>query len=85
MKNTLRIEVLGANRPLTVKEQNDFRAKLQHYMEPNGIVSMCLEAGNLYVEFNPGIFKPELFKQILTDIGFPLERHIVPVSFHFAV
>lgn len=85
MKNTLRIEVMSTDRPLTENEQNAFRAQLQHLMGLNGIESMCIEAENLYVEFNPDFFNLDSFKQVLTDIGFPLERHVRMASFHYAV
>jgi len=85
MKNTFRLEVMSTERALTEKEQNEFREQLEHLMKLNGIISMCLEAENLYVEFKPDIFNLESFKLVLTDIGFPLERNVKLASFHYAV
>ncbi len=85
MKNTFRLEIISTDGILTQRKQKAYRAQLEQLMKLKGIVSICLEAENLYVEFRPGIFDLEAFKQVLRDIGFPMRQQVNLASFHYAV
>ncbi|MBK5210306.1 MAG: hypothetical protein JJE44_12515 [Flavobacteriaceae bacterium] len=80
MKNSFKLKILKTSKTLTTEEQNAFRLKLQPLLKLDGIMSLCLEAEELYVEFNPTFFNLDSFKFILTDLGFPLEHEIKLVS-----
>ncbi|HDO27983.1 MAG TPA: hypothetical protein ENH02_07685 [Bacteroidetes bacterium] len=85
MKNTFSLEVMNTERVLTENEQHAFRMQLKHVMKTDGIISLCLDDENLYVEIEPDIFNLDAFKLILTNIGFPVARDIKLASFHYAV
>jgi len=85
MKNTFRLEVLNTERVLTNDEQHTFRMKLKHLLKMDGILRLCLDDENLYVEIEPGVFNLDAFKSILTNIGFPVARNVKMASFHYAV
>ncbi len=80
MKNSFNLKILKTNKTLTTEKQNAFRLKLQPLLKLDGIMSICLEAEELYVEFNPVSFNLDSLKLILKDIGFPLEHEIKLVS-----
>jgi hypothetical protein len=80
MKNSLNLKVLKTNKILSTKEQNAFRLKFKPLVEQDGVISLCLEAKYLYIEFNPKKFNIDSFKRILTDTGFPLELEYKLVS-----
>ena len=73
MKNIFKLETLKTNKTLTAKEQNDFRLKFKPFLNIDGVSSLCLEEKNLYIEYEPTSFNLDLFKDILTDAGFPLK------------
>lgn len=79
MKNSLNLEILKTNKKLTIEEQNTFRQKLKPLLNVSGIMALCLEDKELYVEFNPTLFKLDSFKQSLMKAGFPLELNAVRV------
>lgn len=85
MKNTFRLEVMNTNRVHTNNEQKSFRGHLEQLLKLNGMISMCLEAENLYVEFNPKLFNLASFKSALKSIGFPLKQDLRLAAFHLAV
>ncbi len=85
MKNTFRLEVMNTERVLTQNEQQAYRMQLKHLMKIDGIISLCLDNKNLYVEIEPDIFNLDAFKLILTNIGFPVARDVKLASFHYAV
>jgi hypothetical protein len=85
MKNTFKLEVINADRVLTSEEQKSYRLQLKQLLKLKGLVSMCLEAESLYVEFNPKYFNLGSFKSVLSDIGFPLNQDIKLASYHYAV
>jgi hypothetical protein len=80
MKNSFKLKILKTSKTITTEEQNAFRLKLQPLLKLDGIMSLCLEAEELYVEFNPTFFNLDSFSLILTDLGFPLEHEIKLVS-----
>ncbi|NDP27254.1 MAG: hypothetical protein GZ087_07495 [Flavobacterium sp.] len=80
MKNSFKLKILKTSKTLTTEEQNAFRLKLEPLLKLDGIMSLCLEEEELYVEFNPTFFNLDSFKLILTDLGFPLEHKIKLVS-----
>ncbi len=79
MKNSFNLEILKTNKTLTTEEQNTFRLKLKPLLKLDGIMSLCLEAKELYVEFDPALFNLDSFKQTLIKTGFPLELDAVLV------
>ena len=80
MKNSFKLKILKTSKTLTTEEQNAFRLKLRPLLKLDGIMSLCLEAEELYIEFNPTFFNLDSFKLNLTDLGFPMEHEIQPVS-----
>nr|NQU90290.1 hypothetical protein [Bacteroidota bacterium] len=85
MKNTFKLEVMNTQLILTKIEQDAFKVHLKHLLKSKGMISMCVEAENLYVEFNPKLFNLESFKSDLKDIGFPLKQDINLAALHIAV
>jgi hypothetical protein len=79
MKNSFNVEILKANKTLTTEEQKAFRLKFRPLLKLAGIISLCLETEELYVEFDSTLFKLDLFKSILIEAGFPLELDAVLV------
>jgi len=79
MKNSFNLEILKTNKTLTKEEQNTFRLKFKPLLELDGIMSLCLEAKELYVEFDPALSNLDSFKQTLIETGFPLELDVVLV------
>ena len=85
MKDTNRLKVMKTEKALTKKEQIAFRSRLKRLLKLEGMISMCLESHNLYVEYNPKRFNIESFKSVLNDIGFPHKQELNVASFHYAV
>ncbi len=79
MKNSFKLEILKTNKTLTTEEQNTFRLKFKPLLNLVGIMSLCLEAKELYVEFDPTLFKLDSFKLNLLETEFPLELDAVLV------
>jgi hypothetical protein len=79
MKNSFSIKTLKTNETLTAVEQNIFRQKFKPLLKVYGIISLCLEAENIYVEYNPVSFKLDSFKLNILDLGFPLKTDEVLV------
>jgi hypothetical protein len=77
MKNSFSTKTLKINKTLTTEEQNIFRQKFKPLLKIDGIMSLCLEAENLYVEYNPVSFNLDSFKLNIMDIGFPLKLDAV--------
>ncbi len=80
-----RLKVMKTEKILTQYEQNAFRSQLKQLLRIEGMISMCLESRNLYIEYNPKRFSIESFKTVLKDIGFPLKKELNVASFHFTV
>jgi hypothetical protein len=85
MKNTFNLEVINTGRMLTSEEQQKFRLRLNELLKLEGLISMCLDADSLYVEFNPQLFSLGSFKSVLSDIGFPLKHELKLATYHYAV
>jgi len=79
MKNLFNLEILKTNKKLTTEEQNSCRQKLKPLLNVSGIMALCLEDKELYVEFNSTLFNLDSFKQSLMKAGFPLELDAVRV------
>lgn len=79
MKDSFNVEILKPIKTLTTEEQNTFRLKFKPLLKLEGIKSLCLEAEELYVEFDPTLFNLDSFKFILIETGFPLELDAVLV------
>ena len=77
MESIYKLEIIKTNKTLTTEEQNSFRLKLKYLLSIDGIESICLEAKELFVEFNPITFNLESFKQDLIHADFPLNREAV--------
>lgn len=73
MKNSHSIETLKTSRSLKTEEQNSFRLKFEPLLRLTGIITLCLEGNELYVEYNPEMFNLDSFKSLVLDMGFPLE------------
>ena len=73
MKNSFKLEVLKTNKTLTAKEQNDFRLKFKPFLNIDGVSSLCLEDGYLYIEYDTKSFNLDSFKGNLKEAGFPLK------------
>ena len=79
MKNSFNLEILKINKNLTAEEQKTFRQKFEPLLDTPGIMALCLEAQELYVEFNPILFNLDSFKLLLIELGFPLKLELVRV------
>jgi len=77
MENSFSIEVFKTNKTLTTEEQNIFRENFKPLLTVDGMISLCLEAEDLYVEFNPVSFQLDSFKHNIMDMGFPLKLDAV--------
>jgi len=79
MKNSFNIETLETIRTLTLEEQNTFRIKFKPLLKIKGIKSLCLEAEELFVEFNPTEFNLDSFKIRLVEMGIPMKLEAIQV------
>lgn len=74
MKNSFNLEVLKTSKTLTTEQQRSFRIKLKPLLGQDGVISLCLEADELYIEFDSAFFNLSSFRDILKDVGFPLNH-----------
>lgn len=72
MKTANSLQVIKAATPLEKKEQIAIRNRLKFLLGKDGIVSMCLDFENLYVEYNPNMYSVEKLKSRLREVGFPM-------------
>lgn len=84
MKNLFKLEIIQTHRRLEDYELKLFREKLGHLLILGGIISMCLEDNELYLEYNPKKFNLESFKAVLSDIGFPLKERLTFSTLHLS-
>jgi len=84
MKNSFKLEIIQTRRKLENHELLHYRERLSHLLILGGIVSMCLEDNELYVEYNPNKFNLESFKAVLSDIGFPLKERLAFSTLHLS-
>ena len=61
---------------LTEKEQSDCRVLLKDMLKQQGIISLCLDKENLFVEYNPEILNLENILQMMENVGFPADKEI---------
>jgi hypothetical protein len=80
MKNSFNVEILKTNKTLTTEEQNTFRLIFQPLLKLEGIISLCLEEEELFVEFDPTLIKLDSFKFMLIEAEFPLESETLMAS-----
>ena len=73
MKILNSIEILKTERTLNADELKKFRLKFKSLLKFKGIISLCLEENELYIEYNATLFNSETFKNLLLEQGFPLE------------
>lgn len=71
-----KLEIINTFRTLSESEQNIIRKKLNHLLNFDGLISLCLESKELYIEFDPITFNIDVLKLVLSDIGFPLLDHV---------
>lgn len=79
-----KLEIISTFRTLSEKEQTIIKGQLNHLKKLDGLISMCLESTELYVEFDPEKFNLAVFKLTLSDIGFPLTENFNFASLHIA-
>jgi len=77
MNNLIKLEVLKTNKTLTAKEQVDFRLKFEPFLNIDGVISLCLEEEQLYIEYDQKSFNLDSFKDVVTGAGFPLKYETV--------
>ncbi len=65
---------------LTEKEQSDCRVLLKDMLKQQGIISLCLDNENLFVEYNPEILNLEKIYQMMENVGFPADKEITNVA-----
>ncbi len=65
---------------LTGKEQSDCRVLLKDMLKQQGIISLCLDKENLFVEYNPEILNLEKIYQMMENVGFPADKEITNVA-----
>lgn len=65
---------------LTEKEQSECRVLLKDMLKQQGIISLCLDNENLFVEYNPEILNVEKIYQMMENVGFPADRVIANVA-----
>jgi hypothetical protein len=80
MKNPNSLQIIKTASSLTENEQNIVRARLKALLEKDGIISMCLDDENLYVEYNPNRHSVGSLKFRLKEAGFPMEPVIKQAS-----
>lgn len=71
MKKKYSLKRQSTQKVLTEKEQNEFRLKLKGLSNFNGIESICLEAEELFIEYNPQKLNESIINSELTKINFP--------------
>lgn len=65
---------------LTEKEQSECRVLLKDMLKQQGIISLCLDNENLFVEYNPEILNVENIYQMMENVGFPADNEIANVA-----
>ncbi|MGD9993680.1 MAG: hypothetical protein AB7S69_10300 [Salinivirgaceae bacterium] len=71
MKNKNYLKRLITQKVLSEKEQKEFRLKLKGFSNINGIESICLEAEELFIEYNPLKLSERIINSELSKINFP--------------
>ena len=80
MKKANSFQIIKTSRILTELEQSDCRVVLKDVLKQQGIISLCLDKENLFVEYNPEILTTVKIFLILENVGFPAEKGIKNVA-----
>jgi len=80
MNDSSNVAILKTNKKLTAEEQETFRRKFKPLVNISGIMSLCIEANELNVEYNSTQFNLDSFKLLLVELGFPLKLEVVDVA-----
>ncbi len=80
MKKANSFQIITTIMVLNEKEQSDCRVLLKDMLKQKGIISLCLDKENLFVEYNPEILNVEKIFTMLGNVGFPAEKEIENVA-----
>lgn len=76
MKKSNQIQIVTTSKILSEIELNKYRTLLKSVLEQKGIISLCLDVKNLFVEYNPEIWNTEKIYAVLEEAGFPVAYEI---------
>jgi len=74
MKETAALELIKANEVLNERLHMPLFEKLKDLSLKNGIISICIESNDVFIEFNPVIWALSDIKEELEMIGFPFKN-----------
>lgn len=80
MKKTNSFQIIRSSTVLNEKEQSNCRDLLKDVLKQPGIISLCLDKENLFVEYNPGVLYMEKILLLLENVGFPVGKEIQNVA-----
>lgn len=80
MKKSNQIQIITTGKILSEKERSNYRVLLKSVLEQKGIISLCLDAKELFVEYNPEIWNNEKIYAVLEEAGFPVAYEIKEAS-----
>ncbi len=80
MKKINSFQIIKTNTVLTEEEQSGCRELLKDMLKQKGIISLCLDKEDLFVEYNPEILNVERIFLMLENIGFPTNKEIKNVA-----
>lgn len=80
MKNSNRFEIVKPNKKLTNNEQNNCRDLIRPLLNKEGIISLCHDNENLFVEYNPEILTINSIYVFLAETGVPVGFEIKQAS-----
>ncbi len=74
MDNQNSLKIVKVEKALSEDEQKDYRLKLAGLAKVAGIISICLESEELYLEYDPYKCSIEFIQAELEKIGFPTKK-----------
>lgn len=80
MKKANSFIIIEAISELTEKEQSDCRVMLKDMLKQQGIISLCLDKENLFVEYNPEILNVGKIFLMMGNVGFLADKEIANVA-----
>ncbi|MFP4622166.1 MAG: hypothetical protein ACLFM7_12705 [Bacteroidales bacterium] len=82
MRQNYVIEIIRTELAFSKAEQRIMKNKLEPLLLEKGVINMCLEANNLYLEYDSNFINMVQFKDKLKEVGFPVLKNSKERSRH---
>ncbi len=69
-------QIIKTRTVLSEKEQSECRVLLKDILKQKGIISLCLDSENLFMEFNQKYLNTDKIYLMLYNLGFTLDKEI---------